>query len=119
MKDINDFFDNIVNEVIEALVMDLSDPLTISTLREKIDDAVICLTGINIRNPLIYPYYQSIFNKYQENFLEILGIVISNPPESIDTTKEFIKEEVSAKVDTFADKLKKRLASKENNHYDK
>ena len=116
MKAIDDFLDNIIDEVVEAIKQDLSDPLVISNLRDKIDDTVSCVTGINVRNPFIYPYYQSVFNQYQQSFLEILGIAVSNPPESIDTTKEFIKEEVSEKVDTFADKLKKKLASKENNH---
>lgn len=115
---IDEILNSIMDEVVEAIRKDFSDPSTVAAIRDKIDDTIIYITGINIRNPFIYPHYSSFISKYQDAFLEILGIVASNPPESIDTTKEFIKEEVSAKVDTFADRLKQRLSTKENNHND-
>lgn len=115
---IDEILNGIIDEVVEAIRKDFSDPLTITALRNKIDDIVIDITGLNIRNPFIYPHYNSFISKYQDAFLEILGIATSNPPESIDATTAFIKEEVSAKVDTFADRLKQRLSTKENNHYD-
>ena len=111
---INEILDSIVDELVEAVKQDLMDPLTISQLRDKIDETVICVTGINIKHPFIYPHYQKFIQGYQEQFLELLGIVVSDPPQSIDTSAEFIKEEVSSKVDTFADKLKKKLQQKEN-----
>lgn len=109
---IDEILDNIVDEVVNAIKSDLMDPLTLTQLRDKLDDTVICISGINIRHPFIYPYYQKFIQQYQNQFIELLGIVVSDPPNSIDTSKEFIKEEINSKVDSFADKLKKKLQNK-------
>ena len=113
---ITEILDDVANSVIESVTQDLSNPETIAMLRESLDEAVIRITGINIRNPFIYPHYTKMIEQYQEQLLELVGIAVSNPPESIDTTAEVIKEEVGNKVDSLADKLKKRLTAKESNH---
>lgn len=105
----DELLDNIVDEVVNAVKQDLMDPLTITQLRDKFDDMVICLSGVNIRHPFIYPYYQKCVQQYQQQFIELLGLAVSDPPNSIDTSREFIKEEINSKVDSFADKLKKKL----------
>ena len=111
---LDDILDNIVDEVAEAIKQDLMDPFTILQLKDKIDETVMCITGVNIKHPFIYPYYQKFIQKYQDQFLELLGVVVSDPPNSIDSSAEFIKEEVSTKVDSLADRLKKKLQQKES-----
>ena len=110
---INEILDNIVDEVVLAIKEDFSNPETIELIKEKLDDTIIHILGVNIRHPFIYPYYNKIIQQYQNQVIELLGVVVSDPPNSIDTSKEFIKEEISSKVDSFADKLKKKL-QKEN-----
>ena len=109
-----EMFESIVDEVVSSLQKDLNNPETIEVLRETLDDTVIRITGINIRNPFIYPHYSKVIEKYQDSVLELLGLAVSNPPESIDTTAEFLKEEVNNKVDSLANRLKQRLNEKEH-----
>lgn len=106
---INEILDNIVEDVVLAIKEDFSNPETIDMIKEKIDDTIIHILGVNIRHPFIYPHYRKFIQQYQDQLIELLGIVVSDPPNSIDTSKEFVKEEISSKVDSLADKLKKKL----------
>lgn len=111
---VDDFLGQIVDEVATAVQSDLSNPDTVALLRETIDQLVMQVTHINVKNPFIYPHYNKVIEKYQNQVLEVLGIATSNPPESVDETASYIKEEVTTKVDSFADRLKKRLEAKSN-----
>lgn len=106
---INEILDNIVEDVVLAIKEDFSNPETIDMIKEKIDDTIIHILGVNIRHPFIYPHYRKFIQQYQDQLIELLGIVVSDPPNSIDTSREFVKEEISSKVDSLADKLKKKL----------
>lgn len=103
-----------IDEFKKAAAHDLSDPNTIGYLKDEFDTMVSNLLGINVRNPFISSYYNSFIESIFSDVVSVLGITISNPPISIDETKEFIKEEVNNKVDSFAERLKKRLDNKEN-----
>ena len=98
-----------VDEFKKAAAYDLSNPDTIGYLKDEFDTLVSRVLGINVRNPFIASYYNSFMESIFSDVVDILGITISNPPESVDTTKEFIKEEVNERVDSFAERLKKRL----------
>ena len=108
----DELFDSIVDEVIEAITSDLSNPDTVTMLRDIIDDTVIRVTGVNVKNPLIYPYYKKFIDKYESNLLEVLDLTVSDPPYSVDAVGDTVKEEVTEKIDTFTSKLKKRIADK-------
>lgn len=109
MQMIDDVLNGIVDSVAEAIMSDLSHPETIEQLREMIDELVIRATGLNINNPFIRPHYEKFVQQYQDSFLEILGVATSNPPDSIDETSSFMKEEFGSKVDSLAERLKKRM----------
>jgi hypothetical protein len=103
-----------VDECKKAAVHDLSNPDTIAYLKDEFDTMISKLLGINVRNPFISSYYNSFVESIFSTVVEVLGVTVSNPPESIDDTKDFIKEEVNNKVDSFAERLKKRLDTKSN-----
>lgn len=112
MSMFDDIFDGIVDEVAQAVIHDLSNTETIEALREHLDNLIMQITGFNVKNPFVYPHYDKFIRKYQDDFMELLGVATSNPPESIDDTASFVKEEVTNKVDSFANRLKKRIQEK-------
>ena len=101
--------DTVLNALIEAAASDLSRPETKKVLRENLDNTISNLLGINVQNPLVRPIYEQFINNKFNDIYELLGVVVSNPPESIDESAAILKEETNSKINSFRDKLKQRL----------
>ena len=102
-------FDTIIDAFIEAAASDLSRPETKKALREHLDVFVSRLLGININNPFVKPVYEQLIKDRFNNLYELMGVVVSDPPNSIDESASMIKEEANTKIDDFKERLKKRL----------
>lgn len=107
-----DFFNRLADEFIAALVHDFKDPVIQKQLIRE-------LTGVinNIQNPMmrmIASEYMDKAIRYAANkaspFLN--NVVLSDPPESIDASAKVVKEMMSEKVDSIAERIKKEIQKK-------
>lgn len=101
------------NEFIDALVTDISHPKFRSTIRDIVRNRVSSATGFNLNSAFLRPRFDSFYDDIEEYVLQNIGIVMSNPPESIDASAEVMKEVVTEKIDSFADRIKAKMKSKE------
>ena len=111
------FFDNLADEFLAALVHDFSDPVVQKQLMREIDGVIN-----NIQNPMI----RMLVSQYKGQALDYIAnkaapffqnVVMSDPPESVDASATVVKEVVSEKVDSLADRIKREISRKkgENN----
>lgn len=109
---LKDQFDALADEFISAIVSDLSDPEIRESVRYRVDQIASSLIGRDVNSPLIKPFWNKILEQGVEQIAPFVGIIKSDPPDSVEGTAEILKEEFNSKVDTMADKLKRRLAEK-------
>lgn len=101
------------NEFIDALMTDISHPKFRSTIKDIVRNRVSSATGFNLNSAFLRPRFDSFYDDIEEYVLQNIGIVMSNPPESIDASAEVMKEVVTEKIDSFADRIKAKMKSKE------
>lgn len=101
------------NEFIDALMTDISHPKFRSTIRDIVRNRVSSATGFNLNSAFLRPRFDNFYDDIEEYVLQNIGIVMSNPPESVDASAEVMKEVVTEKIDSFADRIKAKMKSKE------
>ena len=107
-------FDSLADEFVEAIISDFADPEFREGFRHQVDAIVSRKLGIDVNSVLVKPFWDKLYNQGIEQLKPLVGLVVSDPPDSIDVSASVIKEEVGEKIDSVADKLKKRLEEKKN-----
>lgn len=104
-----EFFSNLADEFIVALVLDFKNP----TLQKQLIREIYGLIN-RIENPII----RMFANDYVEKLIEeiknqskpfIQDVVLSDPPNSIDVSNKVIKETINNKLDSLTERIKKEL----------
>lgn len=107
-------FDDLADQVIEAIIADAANPDIRASIQNQLDRFASGLIGRDVNSPLIKPFWNNICENavqyIEEQVTDFMGVAISDPPDSVDGAASLVKEEVNTKVDSIADRLKKKLA---------
>ena len=107
-------FDDLADQVIEAIVADAANPDIRANIQNQLDQIASRVIGRDVNSPLIKPFWNNICEtavRYiEEQVTDFISVAVSDPPDSVDGAASFVKEEVNTKVDSIADRLKKKLA---------
>lgn len=104
-----EFFDNLAEEFIMALIFDLKNPVFQKQLLREVN-AVIN----QIENPVVRMFASGYVEKAMEYIKDksssfIQDVVLSDPPKSIDVSNQVIKETINNKLDSLSERIKKEL----------
>lgn len=95
-----------------ALEQDINNPAVQAELRRQTDYAASRVLGIDVTNQFVKPYWDNVYNETMASVRDFVGIAESNPPDSVNEAAGLLKERANGTVDSLADALRKRLASK-------
>lgn len=107
-----DIFNRMADEFIMALIHDFKDPTTQKQLIREIHAFIN-----NIPNPMM----RMLVSEYADNMIRYAAnmaspffneVVLSDPPESIDASATVIKEAMSERIDSLAERIKKEIQLK-------
>lgn len=62
-----------------------------------------------VKNPMARMAWEGILNKFNPEIRGFVGLLISEPPKSVDAGCEVVREELGSRVSSFGEKLKKKM----------
>ncbi len=86
-----------------------------SMLRREAENFILRLTGFDVRShPLAKMAFEGALRRYDPQIRSFLGMLTSDPPDSVDAAVGVLKDEGAAKLDAFSEKFKARLQEQKN-----
>lgn len=86
-----------------------------SMLRREAENIVLRLTGVDVRShPLGKMAFEGALKRYDPAIRGFLGMLTSDPPESVDAGMGVLKDEANAKLEAFSEKFKAKLQEQKN-----
>lgn len=106
-----DFIDKIADDLIVGIATQFSDRSFTEQLRRNINYQIE-----QIPNPFVKMFLQQNIDGWIDQAADyakpFTDIIASEPPHSVDVARDVVKETLTSRVDSLADKIKQKLSEK-------
>jgi len=100
--------DKLLDTITEAVVADLSSEVVQQQLRRNFDFIVGRYFGLNPKAPLVKPYVDDIYDRFNKQIMAMVEVAEEAPDEAAD----LIKDSANDFANSFSTALKARIAKK-------